>query len=95
MQAVSNESAWGSVSKPSGYSGHPVPGCVWARYCSEGALPVSDRAERLLSGGAAAVVEDNPGRGEVWAWLMDATTKLSETWVGTVPEVGYQIVKVK
>ena len=56
---------------------------------------MSDRAERFLSGGAAAVVEDNPGRGEVWAWLMDATTKLSETWVGTVPEVGSQIVKVK
>ena len=54
-----------------------------------------DSAARFVSGGAAGLVEDNPGRGEVWAWLMDATTKLSETWVGTVPEVGYQIVKVK
>ena len=33
--------------------------------------------------------------GEVWVWLMDGTTKLSETWVGTVPDVGYQIVKGK
>ena len=56
---------------------------------------MSDRAERLFSGGAAAVVEDNPGRGEVWLWLMDGTAKLSQTWVATVPEVGYQIVKVK
>jgi hypothetical protein len=31
----------------------------------------------------------------VWVWLMDGTTCLSETWVATVPEVGYQIVKVK
>jgi DNA-binding winged helix-turn-helix (wHTH) protein len=28
-------------------------------------------------------------------WLMNGTTKLSQTWVATVPEVGYQIVKVK
>jgi hypothetical protein len=26
---------------------------------------------------------------------MDGTTRVSEAWVGTVPEVGYQIVKVK
>jgi hypothetical protein len=41
-----------------------------------------------LSGGAAAVVEDNQGRGEVWGWRMDGTTKLSQTWVATVPDVG-------
>jgi hypothetical protein len=28
-------------------------------------------------------------------WRMDGTTTLSEMWVGTVPEVGSQIVKVK
>jgi len=26
---------------------------------------------------------------------MDGTTKVSETWVATVPDVGYQIVKGK
>jgi hypothetical protein len=34
-------------------------------------------------------------RGEVWVWLMDGTTCLSETWVASVPDVSYQIVKVK
>jgi len=29
----------------------------------------------------------------VWVWLMDGTTKLSETWVATVSELGYQIVR--
>ena len=29
--------------------------------------------------------------GEVWVWRMDGTTRLSATWVGTVPDVGYQI----
>jgi len=33
--------------------------------------------------------------GEVWVWLMDGPTKLSENYIGTVPDVGYQIVKVK
>jgi len=31
----------------------------------------------------------------VWVWLMNGTTRVSETWVASVPEVGYQIVKVK
>jgi hypothetical protein len=31
----------------------------------------------------------------VWVWLMDGATRLSETWVGTVSDVGYQIVRVK
>jgi len=26
-------------------------------------------------------------------WLMDGATRLSETWVGTVPDTGYQISK--
>ena len=32
-------------------------------------------------------------RGEVWMWLMDGTTRRSEAQVGTVPDVGYQIIK--
>jgi hypothetical protein len=28
-------------------------------------------------------------------WLMDGTTKVSETWVATVPDVGYRVVKVR
>jgi hypothetical protein len=31
--------------------------------------------------------------GEVWVWLMDGTTKVSETWVGTVPDTGYRIIR--
>ena len=30
--------------------------------------------------------------GEVWIWTMDGTTRAAETWVGTVPDIGYQIV---
>jgi hypothetical protein len=33
--------------------------------------------------------------GEVWVWLMDGTTKLSETRVATVPDIGYQIVQAR
>ena len=35
-----------------------------------------------------------PRRGEVWAWLMNGTTRTSQTYVGTVGDVGYQIVGV-
>jgi hypothetical protein len=31
----------------------------------------------------------------VWVWLMDGTTRISQTWVATVPDVGYQIVSSK
>jgi DNA-binding winged helix-turn-helix (wHTH) protein len=31
----------------------------------------------------------------VWVWLMNGTMKLSETYVATVPDTGYQIVKAK
>jgi len=34
-------------------------------------------------------------RGEVWGWLMNGSVRLSQHHVGSVPEVGYQIVKVK
>jgi hypothetical protein len=34
-------------------------------------------------------------RGEVRVWLMNGAAKVSETWVATVPDVGYQIVKAK
>jgi hypothetical protein len=33
--------------------------------------------------------------GDVWIWLMDGAVKLSQTLVGQVPDVGYQIVKGK
>jgi hypothetical protein len=49
----------------------------------------------LSRGAATVVVEDNPEGGQVWVWLMDGTSRTSQTWVATVPEVGYQIVKVK
>ena len=45
--------------------------------------------------GKADILWHHATRGEVWVWLMDGATRLSQTWVGTVPEVAYQIVKVK
>jgi hypothetical protein len=33
--------------------------------------------------------------GETWVWITDGTTKVSETWAGTVPDTGYQIVRGK
>ena len=45
--------------------------------------------------GMADILWHHATLGEVWVWLMDGTIKLSETWVGTVPDVGYQIVKGK
>jgi hypothetical protein len=29
----------------------------------------------------------------VWVWLMNGAVKLSETYVASVPEVGYQIIR--
>ena len=43
----------------------------------------------------ADIVWHHATRGEVWVWLMDGTTKVSQTWVATVPEVGYEITKVR
>ena len=45
--------------------------------------------------GKADILWHHATRGELWVWLMDGTTPLSQTWVATVLEVGYQIVKVK
>jgi alpha-tubulin suppressor-like RCC1 family protein len=42
----------------------------------------------------ADIVWHHATTGEVWVWLMDGTTRVSETWVATVPDVGYQIVGV-
>ena len=30
--------------------------------------------------------------GEVWIWTMNGPVRMAETWVGTVPDTGYQIV---
>ena len=43
--------------------------------------------------GKADILWHHATRGEVWVWLMNGTVKLSETWVATVPDVGYQVVK--
>ena len=45
--------------------------------------------------GKADILWHHATRGEVWVWLMNGAAKLSETYVATVPETGYQIVKVK
>ena len=45
--------------------------------------------------GKADILWHHATRGEVWVWLMDGTTTISETYVATVPDTAYQIVKVK
>ena len=51
------------------------------------------RQRRLRRRREADLLWHHATLGEVWVWLMDGTTKLSETWVATVPDVGYRIVK--
>ena len=43
--------------------------------------------------GKADILWHHATRGEVWVWLMSGTVKLSENWVGTVPDIGYRIVR--
>ena len=43
----------------------------------------------------ADILWRNIVQGDVWVWLMDGTARLSETYVATVPDTGYQIVTVK
>ena len=43
--------------------------------------------------GKADILWHHATLGEVWVWLMDGTTRLSETWVATVPDTGYRIIK--
>jgi hypothetical protein len=45
--------------------------------------------------GRADILRHHLTRGEVWVWLMDGTAKVSEAWVATVPDTGYQIVSGK
>jgi alpha-tubulin suppressor-like RCC1 family protein len=37
------------------------------------------------------IVWHHAGTGATWVWLMDGTSRLSEAWVGAVPDTGYQI----
>jgi hypothetical protein len=43
--------------------------------------------------GKADILWHHATRGEVWVWLMNGTVKITETWVATVPDTGYRIVK--
>ncbi len=45
--------------------------------------------------GKADILWHHARRGEVWVWLMNGAVPMSQTYVGTVPDVGYQIVTVK
>jgi hypothetical protein len=45
--------------------------------------------------GKADILWRNVSAGDVWVWLMDGTTKLSENYVSTVPDTGYQIVSTR
>ena len=31
--------------------------------------------------------------GEVWVWPMDGATPITETWVATMPGLGYRIIR--
>jgi len=43
----------------------------------------------------ADILWRNVANGEVWASLMDGTTRRSENYVDTVPDLGYQVVTMK
>jgi hypothetical protein len=45
--------------------------------------------------GKADILWHHSTVGDVWVWLMNGTTMQSQTLVGKVPDVGYQIVKVR
>jgi hypothetical protein len=78
-------------------------GEVWI-WLMDGAVPKSevyvDRADPgyvvkgvgdLDGDTKADIVWRHGTTGEVWVWLMNGTTRLSQAWVGTVPDTGYQI----
>jgi hypothetical protein len=48
---------------------------------------------RSAGDGKADILWHQTTTGEVRMWWMDGATRLSETWVTTVPDVGYRIVK--
>ena len=41
----------------------------------------------------ADIVWRHATSGEVWVWMMDGAARLSETWVATVPDTEYRIIK--
>ena len=45
--------------------------------------------------GKADILWHHNLRGEVWVWLMNGAVPLSRNYVGSVPDTGYRIVKVK
>ena len=76
---------------PGGRPG-PLAGVASPRPGRPGFLSFQSVAD-FTGEGKADLLWWNTGRGEVWVWLMDGTTKVSETWVATVAEIGYQIIK--
>ena len=47
-----------------------------------------------LDGDTKADIVWHGAAGDVWVWLMNGTTRLSQTYVGTVPDTTYQIQEV-
>ena len=47
-----------------------------------------------LDGDGKADIVWHGAAGDVWVWLMNGTTRLSQTYVGTVPDANYQIQQV-
>jgi hypothetical protein len=45
--------------------------------------------------GKADILWHHATAGDVWVWLMNGTVKVSEHYVGAVPDTGYQTVNVK
>jgi len=88
---------------------HATRGDVWVwqmdgttRLSESWAGTLTDTGYRIVGtgdydgDGQADILWHHATRGEVWVWPMDAVTgRRSETWVATVPDVGYQIIKMK
>ena len=58
------------------------------------ALQVAGRRDSNGTTGRLTSLWRHATQGDVWVWLMNGPVKLSETYVGTVPDTGYQIVRV-
>jgi hypothetical protein len=42
-------------------------------------------------GGQADILWHHATRGDVWIWTMTGPIRISETWVGTVPDTNYRV----
>jgi hypothetical protein len=64
---------------------------ILRRHCP----PTDGPSKEVVCNGKADILWHHATLGEVWVWLMDGAVSRSETWVGTVSDVGYRPVTVK